>query len=90
MLSTNSSGTWFRATYILLPTTWIFGSGSLKSMSYDYSLAIQISGPSISGRLRVLATYTASFRSYLHLPLMLLQLKHELNSPSTRVLISRP
>ena len=68
MLSANLSRTWFRTIYILLPTTWIFGSGSLKSMSYDYSLAIQMSGPSTSGRLVALATYTASFGSYLHPP----------------------
>src|SRR5882757_4031497 len=88
VLGANSSGIWFRTTHISSPTTWTFGSGSLKSTFYGHSLAIRTSGLGTSGRLEGLATYTASFGSHLHHPSMLLRLTPEPNLPSTGVSIS--
>jgi hypothetical protein len=86
----NLSRTWFRATHILSLIIWISASGFSKNMFYGYSLAIRTSGPSTSSRLEVPVTYIAFFRSYLHLPSILLQLIRELNLPSIRVGILRP
>jgi hypothetical protein len=90
LLSSGSSGTWFRATYISSPTTWISASGFSKSTFYGYSLVIRTSSPGTSSRLEVPATYIISFGSYLYFPLILLQPIHELNLLSIRVGISRP